>query len=135
MPANTSPIWTLLPNNDWVTLTAVNVAMDGTGTVGTAFTAGTNGAYVSRLKFRALGNNVATVLRVFLNNGGTNATAANNSLIDELAVGITTASNVLQQPDYGLQLEIALDPGHKLLVTLGTAVATGYAITAIGGDY
>ena len=135
MPANTNPIYTLVPNTAWTTMTAANTVMDGSGTVGTIFTAGANGGYISRVIMRSLGTNVATVMRVFLNNGSTNATAANNSLLTELAVGTTSASNVLQQPEYALQVDIAIPAGYKLLVTLGTAVAAGYAIAAIGGDY
>ena len=53
-------------------MTASNTAKDGTGTVLTVFTAdSTNGSYLSTLSFRAAGTNVATVARVFINNGVT----------------------------------------------------------------
>ena len=63
MPANITPIFPLTPKVSWTTLTTANTAKDGTGTVGTCYTAGTNGARVDYLKVRALGTNVATVLR------------------------------------------------------------------------
>lgn len=84
---------------------------------------------------RALGTNVATVLRVFVNNGFTNATAANNTLIAELTLPSTTLSEVAAQPDYVLPLNFALPAGYKINCTLGTAIAAGVDITAIGGKY
>ena len=89
-----------------------NTAKDGTGTVTTVATgnnAGNNaGNFVQKLIARPLGTNIATVLRVFINNGGVNTTAANNSLIAELTLPATTLSEVAAQPDYVLPLNFAL---------------------------
>src|SRR5574343_1044472 len=103
MPANTSPIFPLTPNLAWATVTTANTAKDGTGTVATVFTAGTNGARVDYLKVRALGTNVATVIRVFINNGSTNATAANNTLIVDQTIAATTNSETAQLVDNLIQ--------------------------------
>lgn len=138
MPANTNPIFSKASNNQWAasTITAANIAKDGTGTVTLVFTAdATNGGFVQGIMFKALGTNVATVARIFLNNGLTNATAANNSLVADITLPATTLSEVAAQPDYFLPINRALDPGHKLNVTLGTAVAAGYAVTVWGGKY
>ncbi len=138
MPANTYPIFSKASNNQWAasTITAANIAKDGTGTVTLVFTAdATNGGFVQGIMFKALGTNVATVARIFLNNGLTNATAANNSLVADITLPATTLSEVAAQPDYFLPINRALDPGHKLNVTLGTAVAAGYAVTVWGGKY
>ena len=96
MPANTSPIFSAKGAIQWnpAILLAANTAKDGTGAVATVFTgnaAGNNaGNFVQRLVARALGTNVATVLRVFINNGALNTTAANNSLIAEFSLPVTT---------------------------------------------
>ena len=138
MAANTSPIWSLLGDIQWSTtaMTAANTAKDGTGTVGTAFTAdATNGGFVSRLIARPSGTAVATVLRVFINNGSTNATAGNNILVAEMTLPAITLSEVAAQPDYVLPLNIALPPGYKINFTIGTAVAAGYYVSVIGGKY
>lgn len=135
MPANTSPIFPLTPNLAWATLTAANTAKDGTGTVGTVFTAGANGSRLDYLKVRALGTNVATVIRVFVNNGGANSVAANNSLIVDQTIAATTNSETAQLADNIIQLDMSLPAGYKINVTIGTAVAAGLQVTGVGGDY
>ncbi len=135
MPANTSPIFPLTPNIGWCKLTAANTAKDGTGTVGNPFTAGANGSRLDYLKVRALGTNVATVLRVFVNNGSDPTVATNNSLILEQTIAATTLSEVAQLADNLVQLDLSLPANYKINVTIGTAVAAGLQVTAFGGDY
>lgn len=138
MPANTSPIFSRLSDLQWAgtSIAAANTAKDGTGTVVNVFTAdATNGGFVQKLIARALGTNVATVLRVFVNNGSSNATAANNSLIAELTLPASTLSEVSAQPDLNLALNLALPAGYKLNCTLGTAVSAGYQLSVAGGKY
>ena len=136
MPANTSPIFPLTPQVAWTTITTANTVTDGTGTVATIFTAGANGGRVDYIRCRALGTNVATVLRVFINNGSTNATATNNALFEELTLPITTASNTGDTGgDFDISLNISLPVGYKINVALATAVAAGWKVIAVGGDY
>src|SRR5437868_4678382 len=139
---NTTPIFSRIGDIQWVVISAANTAKDGTGTVATLFAAdATNGGRVDRIRARALGTNIATVLRIFINNGSTNTVAANNTLWAEVTLPITTLSEVsalavVDLPnvsDSGFPL--VLPPGYKLLATLGTAVAAGYALTATGGKY
>lgn len=137
MTANTSPIFSKVAHVEWANgITAANTAKDGTGTVDTVFTSdATNGSYLQKLIIRPRGTNVASVLRVFLNNGSTNATAANNCLIAEQALAATTNSETTSIAGYELPLNLPIPPGYKINVTLGTAVSGGYAVTGIGGDY
>ena len=141
MPANTTPIFSSVGSVQWgpTILNVANTAKDGTGTVNTVATgnnAGNNaGNFVQKLIARPLGTNIATVLRVFINNGGVNTTAANNSLIAELTLPATTLSEVAAQPDYVLPLNFALPAGFKINATIGTAVAAGYQVSVIGGQY
>ena len=56
MSANTSPIYSLTPNVHGAAVTAGNATSDGTGTVGSSslpviYTAGTNGSYVSVVRW------------------------------------------------------------------------------------
>lgn len=137
MAANTAPIFSIAGDIEWgaTALTTQNTAKDGTGTVLTVFTADVDGSFVQRIRFRAAGTNIATVARVFINNGSTNATAANNILYDEITLAATTLSEVAAQPVYELPLNFALPSGYKLNVTLGTTVAAGYYVSVIGGRY
>jgi hypothetical protein len=138
MAANNLPIFTRTPDTQWAAapITAANTAKDGTGTVVTVFTAdATEGGRIGTLTARAIGTNVVTVLRVFINNGSTNATPANNVLIAEMTLPATTLTETAAQPPYELPLNRTLPPGYKINCTLGTAVAAGYALSIDGGKY
>lgn len=143
---NIAPIYTGIPDFQWGAadgnggtagpLKTANTAKDGTGTVLTVFTAdATNGGYVKTLRVRAAGTNVATVLRVFINNGSTNATIANNILIAELTCAATTLSEVAALPELLMNLGIALPLGYKINVAIGTTVAAGLFVSVQGGKY
>lgn len=136
MAANTAPIYSRTPDVQWGTIATANTAKDGTGTVVTVFAAdATEGGRVEKLRIRAAGTNVATVLRLFVNNGATNATAANNSLFTEITLPATTLSEVAALTEQEITLNISLPAGYKLNATIGTTVAAGYALTAVGGKY
>lgn len=138
MAANTAPIFSVAGDVQWgpTAITTANTAKDGTGTVLTAFTAdATNGGFVQRIRFKAAGTNVATVARIFINNGSTNATAANNVLWDEITLAASTLSEVAALAVYELPLNFALPPGYNLNVTIGTTIAAGYFVTVIAGKY
>ncbi len=137
MPANTAPIFTLTPAIHWgVTITAANTTTDLTsGTIYDIFTGGTEGSYVQKIRFRHAGTNVATVARVWINNGSVTTTAANNSLWDEITIAANTVSQVAASTNYELPLNYALPSSYRIYVTIGTAVAAGLDITVIGGDY
>lgn len=136
MAENTSPIYTRTPDVQWNVISAANTAKDGTGTVATIFTAdAAEGGFVQKIRIRALGTNIATVLRLFINNGSTNATAANNSLFDEITLTATTLSEVAALNIAEIPVNSPLPAGYKLNVTLGTAVAAGFAVTTVGGKY
>ena len=138
MTQNIAPIFPKTPSIQWfaTVLTAANAAYDGTGTVALVFTAdAVNGSRVDYLKIRAIGTNIPTVVRVFINNGGTNATAANNVLFMERTIPLTTISAVSETADVYIPLDLSLPPGYVINVTLGTAVAAGFRISAVGGHY
>ena len=139
--ANTAPIFSSIANNDLFNgITAANTNLDGTGTLGTDIfevfvSAATFGSFLQGLVISPRGTNVASVMRIFLNNGGSNGTAANNAKIGEVALPATTATAVAALPTYAFPFNRPLAPGYRILVTLGTAVAGGYAVSAFGGDY
>lgn len=138
MAANTNPIYTRTPDLQWgaSVLTTANTAKDGTGTVLTVFTAdASEGGFVQKLRFRAAGTNVATVARIFINNGSTNATAANNILYDEITLAATTLSETGATSLYEVPVMVALPPGYKINITIGTTVSAGYYVSAVGGKY
>lgn len=136
MSANTSPIFPLTPNTSWVVaVTAANTAVDGTGTVQTLYTAGANGSFCNSVIARAAGSNTASVLRLFLNNGSSTSTAANNALIGEMTLPTTTLSQVSALAHYEYPINRMLPAGYKITATLGTAVSAGYVLSGLGADY
>ena len=139
MPANTSPIFTLIPDIQWAfsAVTANTTKNLTSGTIYLCFSASTNGGYVQRIRFRTLGtNSAATVARIWINNGGTTATATNNILWDEITLPTTTLSETNAQSTYELPLNFALPPFYAIYMTLGTAPnSAGWDAIVIGGEY
>ena len=133
---NTLQVQVKDPLLSWGKLATANTAKDGTGTVLTIFTAGANNARADRIKVRSLGTNVATVLRIFINNGSDPTVATNNSLYMEATIAATTLSEASAQVDNVIDLAtLAMPAGYKLTATIGTTLAAGLAITAEGGNF
>ena len=147
MAQNTNPIFPLIPVNSWVSGPAANAATPGvtanttkdltSGTIyGPIETAGAvEGSRLDFIKVRALGSNAATVIRIWINNGSVTTTATNNALYLERTLSATTVSETAELPDIILPLNISLAAGYRVYATFGTAVAAGFHLTAIGGDY
>lgn len=136
---NNQPIFSRIGDIQWsgASASAANTTRDmTTGTTYSVFTAdSTSGGYVQRIRFRPLGTNVATVARIWINNGSATNTAANNILWDEVSLPASTLNEASALSLTELPLNFALPPGYRIFVTLGTAVAAGYAVSVIGGKY
>jgi len=139
MPANTSPIFPLTAKVTWVNAAGLVANTTTDLTAGTnypsGYTAGANGSRIDFVKARSLGTNVVTVVRVWINNGSTTATAANNTLYYEQALAATVVSQTTQQPDMVIPINVSLPSGYMLYFTFGTAIAAGYDLVTVGGDY
>jgi len=145
MPANTNPIYSIVGSVDSVATNnsglivgpTANTAQDGSGTMYKAFTAGTNGSYVQKIRFRPVGSPAATVSRVFISSS-TTTNATNTWLYDEITLPSTTLSQTAASSVFELPLNFALDPSYLLYVTFGTSTGsagTGYSVVVIAGDY
>ena len=111
--ANNNPIFTKVGDVQWAN--AVSVGNAGSNiTTGTSYhvfaSDGTAGGYVQRIRFRPIGTNVATVARVWINNGGTTGTTANNVLWDEVSLAASTASATSALANTELPLNFAMPP-------------------------
>jgi hypothetical protein len=145
MAANTSPIYSITGDqstNDGTTMpsTFTTQAADYTGATAThnklVFTAdATNGGFIQRLRFKAIGTNTASVARIFINNGSANTTAANNAFYGEVSLPATTAIATAATIEIDYPMNFALKAGFTIYVGLGTTVAAGWVCTAIGGQY
>jgi hypothetical protein len=144
MSGNTAPIFSKAGDvsKDAATgmaqgITSAAADYDGAGANNVlVFTAdATNGGFIQRLRFKAKGTNVATVMRVYINNGSTPGTAANNAFYGEISLPATTASATAATAEIDYPMGFALPPGFRIYVGLGTAVAAGWVVTPIAGQY
>jgi fructose-1,6-bisphosphatase/sedoheptulose 1,7-bisphosphatase-like protein len=133
---NKDPIWAKTPATTYgATIATANTAKDGTGTVVLIATAGANGAILRKVVCEAIGTNIASTLRLFRNNGSTNATPANNSLIKQVSLPATTLTEVAGQSPVEIVLNMPMVAGERLYATIGTTVAAGWSLSVHQGDF
>jgi hypothetical protein len=95
----------------------------------------TNGGFVQRIRLKAIGTNIATVARIYINNGSTSVTATNNVFYGEVSLPGTTAINTAATVDVDYPMNFALPAGYKLYVGLGATVVAGWVASVIAGAY
>jgi hypothetical protein len=144
MSANTAPIYSghgdvSTNNSTGASSTALTTATgDYTGVSANnllVYTAGTNGGYIERIRFKAIGTNVASVARIYLNNGSAHTTATNNEFYGELNLPATTATNTAGTVDLDYPMGFALPASWTVYVGIATTVAAGWIAVPIGGQY
>ena len=145
MAANTAPIYSIKgsvqsDNSTGMAPTLTTAAADYTGATATnnkqVWAAdATNGGFIQKIRFKAIGTNTASVGRIFINNGSANTTATNNTFIGEVSLPATTATNTAATADIDYPMNMALPAGFKIYVGLATTVAAGWTVTGIGGSY
>ena len=151
MPANTAPIFTGTPKVTGTRITSAQNNSQGTGTIGTdiylAFSAGTNGSYLQKVRFTlggATANTASTaaVLRVYLSTQASGATTSSNTwLVQEVTAASQTPNVVttLTGATYPIDvpLNFAIPSGYYLLVgsSAVTSANTVWTVTTYGGDY
>lgn len=147
MPANNSPIFTGTPRVSSVRVSAATTASDGTGTVGTnmylAFTPGSNGSYLQRVRFSLSESTMntasaAATLRVSIatTNTGT-LTTANNFLYQEINAATQTPTTTASSYPIDIPLNFAIPSNQYVMVSTSVAANanTAWVATVIGGDY
>lgn len=104
-------------------------------------TAGDNGCLIHAIDVRHLGDNVATVLRLYSKYSGDDEYFLENELTLPVVTGSSNAAAIASVPvvlpailpsgNTGMHLEAEV----SLYCALGTAVANGIIVTVRGGDY
>jgi len=138
-----TPVFPATSNFGGGKVLTANTALDGTGTVGTnltlLFTAGASGARIDEITAVHLGTNVATSLRLFVNNGSSNATAGNNFLYKDITASANTVTQIAGQTPMTLlsadSSALTLPAGYKLYGAVGSNISAGIMINVVGGDY
>jgi hypothetical protein len=143
LAANNNPVFTKKGNltaNGGTTMSAgmVTATADFTGVSANhvlAHTSGADGSYIKRIKFVATGTCVASVVRIYLNNGSTNTTATNNQFIGQLSLPAITTSNTTATAEPEYPLEMMIPATFRIYCGLGTTVAASWIPTCVAGDY
>ena len=125
-----TPLFIGTPKSPTVQIATANLLRDGTGTLGTVYTAGASGARIDRLNITATGTTTAGMIRLFLFDG------TSNRLISELPVVAVTPSAT--QPAF--TADIVFDQGLVItaayLLKASTNNAETFNVTVTnGGDF
>ena len=138
MAQNTAPIFTQTPRigigfidsnafNNTFTMT--------TGGSASLFTSGPSGSYINKIRVKPSGSSAATVLRFFINNGGSTTVSTNNTLFAELSLPSITVSTTIAQNDFEVPFNIAIPGSYTIFGVTATTPLTGFSITTVAGDY
>jgi len=132
----TTPNFSATPKFGSVNITTANANRDGTGTIGTVFTAGSSGSRIDTINIVATATTTAGMVRLFIHDG----TSAR--LYDEVPVFPVTPANSI--PAFSVTLginglisnsryPISIPTGYSLRAS--THNAESFNIHAIGGDF
>jgi hypothetical protein len=140
MPGNVQPIFARIGKIGNVNIAAAVTGADLTS-AGLIFTSdATNGSIVNevRLKYLPGTSTVATVLRIWINNGSALATTTNNALVTEISVAAITTTQTAATADYSIPMPrggLVLPPSYRMYATIGTYSTGTFMVSAYGGDY
>jgi hypothetical protein len=114
-------------------ISTANTNRDGTGTIGTVFTAGASGSRIERIVIQATGTTTAGMVRLFLHDG------TNARLYEEIAVLAITPSGTVTAFAFTIEaystptyMPIVLPTGWSLRASTNNAET--FNVIAIGGD-
>lgn len=140
MATNTAPVFRKTVNMaTGGKITAANTGTDGTGSNIVTFMTAVFMTYVDLVRIHPLGNNVATLLRIWVGNSADLTIASNNSLLYELeipAISGWSGSGLLALPKYVWRPEaLCIPPSHVLRASLSVAVSAGIMLIPGAGAF
>lgn len=128
------PAYAATPKIGWAEISTGNTNRDGTGTIGTVFSAGASGSRIERVVVKATGTTTAGMVRLFIHDG------ANAKLYAEVPVSAITPSSTVKTFEETLEgatmphlMPLVLPTGYSLRAS--THNAETFVVTAVGGDY
>ena len=113
-------------------ISTANTNRDGTGTIGTVFTAGASGSRIDSILIEGTGTTTAGMVRLYIHNGTT------AYLFKELVVGAVTPG--ASTPAWGAQVNSLLDREMPVIIPTGYSLrasthnAETFNVIAMGGD-
>lgn len=132
MAANTAPIFGLTPVIWKAAVSTANTARDGTGTISTVGSAGSNGSRIEEIVVKATGDPADSVVTIFLHDG------TNYFLWDEFDLGDPAAASntVAGYRESRTYRNLVLPTGWSLRAAITVALTTGAInVFALGSDY
>lgn len=132
MAVTASPIFVQTPKCAVGSLATANTNRDGSGTIPTLYTAGTNGSRIDHVDIQAYGTTTAGVIRLYIHDGST------AFLWKEILVTATTPSTTVAAWSYTLDCSqpqniCFLPNGYSLRAS--THNAENFRVMSFGGDY
>lgn len=124
-----SPGFAATPRCAIAQISSANTLRDGTGTIGTVFTAGASGSRIETVVITATGTTTAGMVRLFVHNGST------AYLLQEVPVYAITPSSTV--PSFyamiGFENGFIIPTGYSLRAS--THNAETFNVIALGGDF
>ena len=126
-----APAFAATPRIGATTVSTANTARDGTGTIATILTAGSNGTQIREVVVKATGNPADSVVTLFLHDG------TNFFLFDEIDLGDPAAAdNTTPGWRYSVQYaNLVIPTGWSLRAAITVALTAGVInAIALAGD-
>lgn len=117
------------PRSSGVNISTANTNRDGTGTLGTVFTAGASGSRIDLVDIVAQGTTTAGVVRLYVYDGTT------NRLLSEHLVGAITPSTTVEVFNTQITFDNGLILPVNYILKASTHNAETFGVIAQGGDY
>jgi hypothetical protein len=127
MAVTSTPIHIQAVKHAPVAISTANTNRDGTGTIGTVYTAGANGTLIERVDISATGTTTAGVVRLYVHNGST------AFLWKEILVSAITPSTSIAAFTRAVRERLYMPSGWSLRAS--THNAETFNVHAWGGDY
>ena len=132
---STTPQYASTPRFAAATISTANTNRDGTGTIGTVFTAGASGSRIDRITIKATSTTTAGMVRLYVYDG------SNYHLFREIAVSAIVPSGTTATFSSAMSSNNAQDIGHLPLIlptghSLRASTHNGesFNVIAYGGD-
>lgn len=116
-------------NTGMVTISTANSNLDGTGTLGTVFTAGANGSLIKTVTIKAQGDSTQGMIRLFIVGGG------NTRLFREIEVQAVDSSGINPRYEFHFDLDFALQSGYVLKASTENAESFNVIVEALDWAY
>lgn len=123
----TAPQFASVPRSSSAVISTANTSRDGTGTLGTVFTAGASGSRIDEVTIKATATTTAGMVRLFISDG------TNHRLYREYGIGAFTPSATIPTAEQVVTFSnLVLPSGFSLRAS--THNAESFVVTAMGGD-